>query len=697
MANPLKSYYGRAKFKQLWSGQWQTIAGVWPVRCLRGCAPVDQSADFHFDFGKMKRETETTFAIEPPIDLRDWYVKIELYDKDDPGVALPHWYGIISRSTTLRKGGVTSALTGHQSFQAVGLEHILDREPVANTVVSQVVGAATECFPINTVEPFNIRYKKGLRVKGNRSREVGEDGVYVVSNASNAESWNNKQIIEYLLWYFQPEGPTWTLSGQVDALEALQEVYNVSHGEVRSLWDWLKILIDRRRGLGFVVEPNDTESEINIRVFTIVDEDVTVGGRTIPANDNQIPFTMPNTFPETHLLEPIPITKTTAHVYDVIEVRGERMLACGTVSHYDDRLQLPTKQQEKTDYFNADEEGRHADRFIGTWTKHIFHPNWNYNFTQILDVNSDDSWLLRCDEDGNVTAGGGKIWYDNIRIERSLPFKKGWDYTQVPPRNNNEDSDKPEFLPLQIFAKLPADVMQAGKWRMVERLGDGDTGLPSCNTRVLDTTAGFELHCAPRHIWAVDDWPKDADGGFRNVEYPPRMSYKDVAATVAIRTNHRLMVSAEITAGVPHEARRTLVINCPGAEYWYAVRGTVVDVEGGALRRIADGNRVLRDDSDILRSILAFAVAWYERDRQSITLNIKEVDNHAPLGSLITSIEGQYQEDVNTILSSIETDFESRTMKYQTGWGEFDVVGALVEDKKGIASRRANEIEYLND
>jgi hypothetical protein len=145
------------------------------------------------------------------------------------------------------------------------------------------------------------------------------------------------------------------------------------------------------------------------------------------------------------------------------------------------------------------------------------------------------------------------------------------------------------------------------------------------------------------------------------------------------------------------EAERRLIIEVPGAEYWYALRATVVDVEGGNLFRIHPDNRVLRDDSDILRGIAAFAQAWYQVQRQTVRITLKKVDNFAVLGSLLTTISGQYNESVNTVISSVETDFRSSTMEYQTGWGEFDVIGGMLDERRGMASRRANEFEYLGD
>ena len=691
MANPLANYRGRVKFARTWESDWITVPGAYPLRCLRGCAPIEQYADIHYDFGEIKRENATAFTIETPKDFRDWYVRIELYDPDNPSTGFAHWHGIVPRMTRTDRGGVTAAQTGMQQVQAVGLEHLLDRVTIADSKALQ----DGQIVNIEWTPTFNVKYRKGHRIKGNRSKLPGPDGVYVFSNAADAAVWNNKQIIEYLLHYFKPDGPQWTLFGQYDALSQIEEVHKSSQS--RSLWDWLNVLVDRRRGMGFIVEPDLGETEVRLRVFTLTNEDVVVGPRTLPANANQTDFTIPSSFPETHLVEPIKFIRTTAGVYDTIEVRGERILGVTTVSYENAQIKIASTQAERDAYVQASEEERTADRFDGTWNRFIFNPNWTYNVSTILGVQCNESMLFSCDDDGNVTAGGGRAWHDATILERTLPFKRNVDYSTNPPRELYEATERPEFLPTMVFVKLPTDVPGGGKYRLVDRLSEGETQLPNCHVRTLDTRAGFEVGASPRHLLALTRWPKDGNGAFINVVQIPRIDDQTLAATVAFRSDARLKVVRTIDASIAHEANRKLIIEVPGAEYWYALRGTVVDSGAGQLKRINDANRKLRDDADILRGVAAFAQSWYQVERQSVEIALKKIDNHVELGALLTEVTGQYSEPINTVVSSAETDFRTGTITYQTGWGEFDVIGGMLDERRGLASRRANEIEYLVD
>jgi hypothetical protein len=694
-ANPLANYYGIAYFKQKWNADaWAPITGVTPQRCLRGCAPIGQTADFHYDFGKIKRENTTVASIDPPRDLLDWYAKIQIYDPNGSFAPEDHWHGIIPRSTILRKGGITSVDSGYQSFQAVGLEHLLDRVFIDRSHAAEMtmVGGnmAYKYLEVHYIPSFNERYMKGYKVRGNRSESPGPDGVYVFEEAPWSKVWNNRNIVEYLLNYFKPTGPKWSLTGQVDALEQIEEVHSSVH-EIKTLWDWLNILIDRRRGLGFSVLPSDGDREFVIDVFTLVDKPVTVGPRTIPPNQRQQPFIIPSVFAETHLVDPIEFVKTSAHIYDEIEVIGRRALGLTTISNRDFSMVIDASFTIRDDYIKDTEENRLADKYDGCMSTFKLDPTWDWKTDFIVGKQSMDTLLLSFDDDGRVVKNEVAPWKAHARIQRSIPLKKGWDYSKDPPEKVNDDAEDSGFLPIQVYGKLPPDTVQAGQWRLIEKLSEGGTMLPNCHVRTLDNKPGFRIHATPEHIFYRDDWPKDNAGKYKDVQHIPRMEWsEELAATVAIRLDQRLRVLVKSNAGLGE--KRRLVIEVPTAEYWYATKATVVDVKNGQLVRIPDSAQVLRNDVDVLQGVAAFAKGWYATIRQNVKLKLKRIYNYTDVGVLLTSIQGQYNEPVNTIVSSVATDFTTHTIEYGTGWGAFDVVGELIEDKKGMASRRATEM-----
>jgi hypothetical protein len=65
-------------------------------------------------------------------------------------------------------------------------------------------------------------------------------------------------------------------------------------------------------------------------------------------------------------------------------------------------------------------------------------------------------------------------------------------------------------------------------------------------------------------------------------------------------------------------------------------------------------------------------------------------DDWIRLGAYITNIGPPYNEEVNTVVSETETDFVEGTTTIQTGWGDYDIMGSILDEKKGIVSKRAN-------
>src|SRR4051812_11899583 len=68
----------KVSVKQDWTGSWQEAAYIEAIVATDCVAPSMPQARFRWRLGTMIREGETTYADAPPIDLRDWFVKIEL-------------------------------------------------------------------------------------------------------------------------------------------------------------------------------------------------------------------------------------------------------------------------------------------------------------------------------------------------------------------------------------------------------------------------------------------------------------------------------------------------------------------------------------------------------------------------------------------------------------------------------------------
>src|SRR6185503_19045521 len=89
------------------------------------------------------------------------------------------------------------------------------------------------------------------------------------------------------------------------------------------------------------------------------------------------------------------------------------------------------------------------------------------------------------------------------------------------------------------------------------------------------------------------------------------------------------------------EIPKRLTIDVPECEYWYApAKVTVCGIdEDGKLQYVHAGNESVRDDRLKLAAVLAFALAWYGKDRQAVEIPIKQVGKFIGIGSVLKDIE----------------------------------------------------------
>lgn len=710
MPNPLGRYFAKVYGKLAWEDNWVHLPNVACLRAAKRCSPGESQAQFVYDYGVVKRQGSNTFANQGPLGLQDAFIKVSFADYDGNELA-PFWHGVVPRMTNTMLGGVFG---GRQTFQALGLEHILDRVTVSGAYVLNKAGNQEET-KIDWFPGFNEQLKKGMKgTEGNRSSIHGELGPFCFSQGWSAKRWNAHQAVEYLLAHYAPSrGMNWQFAGygQYEALQGIEEVWNP--GDSVSLLKWLNLLIDRRRGVSFYIEPDlGGGPNINIVVFTVVNEDLQIGNRTLPANNNQVDFTPFTTFPETHLVKPIEFTWSSVNLYDTIEVRGERLVCVGTFSFADQTLIEGWDDQRNEAYYQAAEESRITETWAGVWTRFIVPEAWDRKFNTILDQPSRSRLNLHCDESGVVTDGsdepGGPYWHDRQRMARTMPIEQGISYALNPPAAvggnivNREVNAKEfaDWMPLMAICRLPdhifggAGIGPASKWRMLDRLSENETGLPNCHVRPLDRRFGFELEIHPRHLFARQNWPKDANGAYKAVARPPLLSFQHMAVTAAVKCDARLRVQVDTRTNQYTEeaSNRHLVIDVPGAEYWRVVNNAVIGLNNDAtLARIHPLNKTLRDDRDLLDGIASFGCAWFGKQHQSVLMTFNRPDELVKLGALIKRINAPYNQAVNTVVTEIDIDFgRSGETKVQTGWGDYDLMGAVLDEKKGIASQRAN-------
>jgi len=619
--------------KSNWSDSWSTVSYLTAVSDVSCVAPSIPQATFVYRYGEIKREDQTIFSQNNPLNLSGEYVRIMSED----GVAL--WVGIITEES-FSAHGASSDPAGDQSIIAYGLEHILDR--------ISIVGAHTDQGYIDWCPSFNARESYGGALIGNSTGE-GTNSLF----SKNNNKWSNREIIGYLLDKYC-DLPV-SISGQYDILAQLYGVYYFEGLTIRQALDKL---IERRRGLGWLLESDGTGT-ISLRVFSVFSSSVSAGDYTFDGNSNQVSLDMGEAIDVSNNITRLAQSAS----YDKIIVQGARAKACFTVSLGDGNLQRAWTSADETAYAAADSTARASQKFDHVYQRFIIPSSWDW------------------------TAGDGASGKSDILPSGS----NGWEYPRpllrwVP--ITAAGSDAGEYESPMVF------VQDGSNYAMVDRLPAA--GRPGAHVRMIDSDRGFCLKPSVNHIFGSGSYTYEELSD--NDE--PQYNYNTLVATVAIETDYK--IKEVVTNSGGPEIERTLVLDVHDAEYWYIVPGTVTGVENGELVRDVSGTTV-RDDRDKLGAVAALARAWYGESRAAVSLTVKKLANIVTLGSIITEVSSSWhREAINTVATSRRRDYINATTTIDTGYSDLDVTAMLdipgMSDFRSVGrafNRQKKEIDEL--
>ena len=242
-------------------------------------------------------------------------------------------------------------------------------------------------------------------------------------------------------------------------------------------------------------------------------------------------------------------------------------------------------------------------------------------------------------------------------------MKVGVDYTVDPAVDNNPTDAEPDFVKFLVMYKDDTDGaehIKSEKWHFVDKLHETNEILRNLNVTLLDNELGFRLSASPKHYLALNSWTNA-----KAAQVQPELDYDNLICTGFIKTDHRLKVVVKIT----DKENRIRTINIPNAEYWYSPDDQTVIGIDDAGELLYNAISVFRDDSDVLRQVLAAALVWYGVQRQAVEIPIKQLGRYVELGSMLTKINTSFsRESVRTVVTSRELDFENDRTIIKTGY-----------------------------
>lgn len=725
---PFKSTPHVVCTKEAWDDEWVPDEYTRCTQATWVAGPDVDQADLHYQWGSIKRENEDDYADYERLDWQDRYIQVQLATKSE-GVGkargrnmTPVFTGIGEDDHSLYFGDGTS---GDQTVKAFGAAHILDRWHLAYGYVLD----NGSVLKLGYMPKFNEKGQWGRALQGNRSSienpeaQSSYDYVFLHSNKPNAAIWNAKQVIDYVLG-FSPyiDVMPVVLTGQTDALELIKAVWD-PHG--KTCMQFINEIISRKYGLGFSVELNEGAGEggmdlIEINVFTLIDEEVTIGDDVFPANENVITLVGETEYPGWHLPEPVAVRTTSLNEYSDIEVRGARVKVCFSVSFGNETLLegwTPTLQDK---YNAADgctnpndaqlaDNVRESARFKDVYRKFVipYDFGWQVGWgTAETDPNNENDELSNI---APLTKPDGTVTFDEEEEDdsegihrfasvygkelfRDLPFLKGVDYADIDdegePKSENATDANPEYRPMFAWvyddqfgaSHGPSKVLVNGAdgetlnwyYRLdnLTKTFQGQTGVHDGHVRAVDREMALEVSAGKNHYFALGTFDPATNKSMSN----PDFDYTRIGATVFVETDAHLFVHKQFNE--ENELNRTLIIEVPDCEYWYAHPSTTIDIKEGELVTIYEGNCVIRDDGDKLRSIANIYFLWYGKKRRPVQLGMRELTLDFRVGDFIDKLEYvDGQPEVNTPVTAVTWDFDHQATSTETAYVQLDGMG----------------------
>jgi hypothetical protein len=723
-ASQVPTVYGRTQLrvvvKKTWADAWKPAHYLQSLSHTVCAAPSLPVARFRYEAGRIKREDKNAFVTYTPLELLDWFIRIEVvqsgWETEPLDKPLPVWTGIVAADARAPGGTDSGNNLLDQTLTAYGMEYLLDRREINSAFVLDEAAETPAAYEIDRCLVFNERYIRGFDEKGNRSLErlpASEEesdavGPYVFDrfrSTGGTQLWNIRDILDYLLHYYAPASVRFMLRGPDDVLACLARIIpgpiSVAGKTLRHVLD---DLIDRQSGLGWrvrvgtTVEGEGDDQQVveicEIVVFTHLDQPITIGDATVPANADRLEIPLDEF---RHLVGDVEQERDAAQRYGKIIVLGGYVVSCGTFSITDGTLAAGWNEKEEDDYKlaggsgtdgRANDAARNAEQFGRVYTTYTVPREWNGLCGGGAPDSPSGSAPPKKPAVPQVEPKTGKLLPNNVTKIRTwgLRFGRNLPLTRTAPDTGYGDLNyEPEYRDMlaAVLDKGPANSDDAAKWVMLDNAPDDD-----CRTgvvRPLDTAFGVEVRTSPAYLLARNhfkssDTPAAEEGTETAAKTDPKYDYKDLVVTAAFETDQRLRIEQAIPGGDPD---RVLTIEQPDLQLWHVVPGTVVDVQDGKLIRHTEASAV-RDDSDRARQILALAVAWYGRLRTPLTFRADYYCYYDIGQYVIKTTSAAGQTPVNCVITQVVYDDVADTSTITTAFGELDVTAGGKRSKRGL-------------
>ncbi len=540
--------------------------------------------------GKLFVPGTTSFVERTALSILGHYVRISIAD-------IPLWWGVVRSQTRQPSGDLGQLVT----YSCANLGYVLDQ------ITPRYGYGETASSPSKAIDWPIFNARKG----GDKSLNTYVVGDQTVSvHGSNPTigaltEWTALDVATLILGMVKdqcPGGPTWTITGQTDALVAVEK-WNLSGTAL----EMLTRLINPRHGLGFniTVDEGASPPEALITVMSGLATEIDVEGATIPAAEDPLALDFTGDAVEDRWIVDWSITETCDATYDFIGVEGSPPWWCLTLGFKNDgtgQLIKGWTTDQEDDWDDATDEERNQGALAHVWRRFVLRDDWTgetylapteskWLFDREISGSGDEQYGEE-GETGEMSDDATLLAPDpgHYRFTRCLPLYQSqtfeWDEAIVTAGAvTGIDRTKPLKQPL-VFAVDGDDWMELGKY-----WGDEDVSLQPEDDAAAVILGSGAADAERIRVLCEDD-------------------ELDLAFTVGIHHPSPLRVSwRRVPASRPRDQDRQIVIPVK-AERWILADDTVVravDLERGLLNETV----TVLDEIKILRQTLALARSWY--------------------------------------------------------------------------------------
>lgn len=695
--------------KAAWEDEWTPVGHLWADVLTSVAAPSISSAELTWRYGIGSRQGESAPARVEPQSLIGQLVRVEVSGLDP-------WVGVIIEEIDNRDGAVervesdeesendaqVRVASGEQRFIAYGLEFLLERVPITQSVVA----GDPDDVRINRVIAFNAADGSGDQSSvnaGNASLAAGSAGTRVFAaelNGASSTSWKGGWIIAYLFEHFGPRDK----SGNVllpfvletgGAASALNYDVPTLDPRGKTLKQVIDELVPRRRGLSWYLSLN-SDGDVQLKLFTFTSQTLNLSDSTVPANPNLHVIDVDLSID----VERIEIRNSAAERYDQVLVRGARRGSVLTLSNLDGTWDGDWSSPQEAKYeaaattapdygtWSASEKLAHhddvraSDALERVWSWYVLMYDWDGLVGDGIGGTPKELAFPELDADGLPTSQGSTFWRPGLRLEPRLPLRVASDYSGTRIADDtvthaDPDAAQPEFL--KPFVLLPST---SGEWQLAERLdaavNANDPNRPqswACNVELRSDDAGLILSIVngPQHYLGAADFDFNADDD-EDTFLEQAIDWRDMIATVYMLQDDHVEAKYPADEDLPAgQLIRRVQIDIPDAHLDWVPAGTVVGVTYGTPDRVTTGAFV-RDDRMRLQDIAKTAWEWYGKPRKKVSIELKGLYPGAKVGTLITTIGSGATRiaDVNAVVTSVRHDLVQNTTTLDTDFGNID-------------------------